>query len=54
VDLLALQLRRKGQKRKRSFSHIHEIGDNDFEEDMIRVSDDEDDDENCDSDESWD
>ena len=54
VDLLALQLRRKGQKRKRSFSHIHEIGDNDFEEDMIRVSDDEDDDENCDSDKSWD
>jgi len=53
-DLLALQLRRKGQKRKRSFSHIHEIGDNDFEEDMIVVSDDEDEDENCDSDKSWD
>ena len=53
-DLLALQLRRKGQKRKRSFSHIHEIGDNDFEEGMIGMSDDEDDDENYDSDKSWD
>jgi len=52
-DLLALQLRRKGQKRKRSFSHIHEIGDNDFVEDMIVISDD-DDDANCDSDKSWD
>jgi hypothetical protein len=54
-DLLALQLRRKGQKRKRSFSHIHEIGDNDFEEDVIGMSDnDDDEDENCDSDKSWD
>jgi hypothetical protein len=51
-DLLALQLRRKGQKRKRSFSHIHDIG-NDFEGDMIVVSGDEED-ENCDSDKSWD
>jgi len=53
-DLLAMQLRRKGQKRKHSFSHIREIGDNDFEEDMIGMSDKEDDDENCDSDKSWD
>lgn len=53
-DLLALQLRRKGQKRKRSFAHI-EIEDNDdFEEDFEVVSDDDEGDENCDSDESWD
>jgi hypothetical protein len=53
-DLLALQLRRKGQKRKRSFAHI-EIEDNDdFEEDMELMSDDEEEDENCDSDKSWD
>jgi hypothetical protein len=59
-DLLALQLRRKGQKRKRSFAHI-EIEDNDdFEEDVEVVSDDDDDDDddqnddNCDSDKSWD
>lgn len=51
-DLLALQLRRKGQKRKRSFSHVHEIADNELEEDIIGMSDDED--QNCDSDKSWD
>jgi hypothetical protein len=53
-DLLALQLRRKGQKRKRSFAHI-EIEDNDdFGEDVEVMSDDDEDDENCDSDKSWD
>lgn len=53
-DLLALQLRRKGQKRKRSFAHI-EIEDNDdFEEYVEVVSDGDEDDENCDSDKSWD
>ncbi|PNF28240.1 TATA box-binding protein-like protein 1 [Cryptotermes secundus] len=52
-DLLALQLRRKGQKRKRSFPHI-EIEDNDdFGEDVEVMSDDAED-ENCDSDKSWD
>jgi hypothetical protein len=53
-DVLALQLRRKGQKRKRSFAHIHEIGDDDFERDVIVVSDDGEEDENCNSDKSWD
>jgi hypothetical protein len=59
-DLLALQLRRKGQKRKRSYGHI-EIEDNVFDNDVEVVSDeddddddDEEDDENCDSDKSWD
>lgn len=53
-DLLALQLRRKGQKRKRSFAHI-EIEDNDdFEDDVEVVSDDDEEDDNCDSDKSWD
>ncbi|KDR19315.1 TATA box-binding protein-like protein 1 isoform X2 [Zootermopsis nevadensis] len=50
-DLLALQLRRKGQKRKRSFAHI-EIEDNDFEEEAEVISDEED--ETCESDKSWD
>ena len=45
-----MQLRRKGQKRKRSFAHI-EIEDNDYEA-VIDVSDE--DEENCDSDKSWD
>ena len=49
-DMLAMQLRRKGQKRKRSLAHI-EIEDNDCED----VSDDDNDEEgNCDSDKSWD
>jgi hypothetical protein len=52
-DLLALQLRRKGQKRKRSFAHI-EIEDNDEFEEVVEVVSDDEEDENCDSDKSWD
>jgi hypothetical protein len=55
-DLLALQLRRRGQKRKRSFAHI-EIEDNDDFEDYAQVvsdDDEEEEDENCGSDKSWD
>ncbi|PSN46400.1 TATA box-binding protein-like protein 1 [Blattella germanica] len=51
-DLLAMQLRRKGQKRKRSFAHIDEFEDNEEYEEVMDVTDEED--ENCDSDKSWD
>lgn len=52
-DLLAMQLRRKGQKRKRSLAHI-EIEDNDYEEDVDVISGGDDEQDNCDSDKSWD
>ncbi|XP_069677655.1 TATA box-binding protein-like 1 [Periplaneta americana] len=52
-DLLAMQLRRKGQKRKRSFAHI-EVEDNEDYDDEMEILSDEDEDDNCDSDKSWD
>lgn len=50
-DLLALQWKRKGQKRKRSFNHIEIEEPDGFEEQLVESSEDE---AACESDKSWD